>query len=330
MKAAARRAACRTRATPRARLSHCELSPTALTRLHRAWPEPVRPRERLVPVGSWVGAPLGGGGHSLRRDGRPVGSWLRHSGRGGLTSPLAARDRRRGGRVPVGRSRRHLHRHVDGRLAPFLLLLDLGLNLLGVAVEEEVNHHVPRLVARDRAAQAEYLPRKEPVEQADRVLTLVVGGDGHVDVLKRRVGVAKSDGRDVGVSSLLDRLVVGARVGQQQQPRLHELVRDLVGEGTGGEAAGDGRRAGVLAVLEDGALAVWAGRDDANISRVLDRHNDARREEKLVVCPAEIDDVDAVRLALPHVASHLEIQVFGAQVRRAREHHLEVLLLLLI
>mmetsp|Transcript_18022 Transcript_18022/g.46168 ORF Transcript_18022/g.46168 Transcript_18022/m.46168 type:complete len:305 (+) Transcript_18022:240-1154(+) len=261
----------------------------------------------------------------LHRGRAPLAAGRRHRGR----TPVArgASDGRRRS-VPVGG--RRLRRNLDGHLARRLLLLGLLLHLLRVAVEEEVDHHVPRLRAGDRAAQAQHLAREHPVEEADRVLALVVGRDRDVDVLKRRVGVAERDRRDVGVRRLGDRLVVGARVGEQQQARLHKLVGDLVGEGTRGEAAGDRRGARVLAVLEDRALAVRARRDDAHVTRVLDRNDDARGKQELVVGAAEVDDVDAVRLALPDVTRHLVVQVLGAEVRRARQHHLEVLLLLLL
>mmetsp|Transcript_2920 Transcript_2920/g.10078 ORF Transcript_2920/g.10078 Transcript_2920/m.10078 type:complete len:375 (+) Transcript_2920:6-1130(+) len=283
-----------------------------------------RPRGlALLPLLGRGGAPLAGG-HAGRGHG-PVAGGGRGGGRG-LAAPVGAGRLRL---IPVRRRRRHVHLE-GGDLARGRLLLCLRLDLLGVAVEEEVDHDVPGLGAVDGAAQAEHLARQHPVEQPDRVLALVVCRDGDVDVLQRRVGVAEGDGGDVGVGGLGDGLVVGARVRQEQQPRLHELVRDLVGEGARREAAGDRRRARVLAVLEDGALAVGAGRDDAHVGGVLDRDDDARRELQLVVRAAEVDDVDPVRLALPHVARHLVVQVLGAEVGRARKHHLEVLLLLLL
>ncbi len=78
----------------------------------------------------------------------------------------------------------------------------------------------------------EHHARQQVVQHADGVLALVVGGDGDVDVRQRRVGVAERDGGDVDVRRLADGLVVGARVRQDQQPRLLERLLDLVGEGT--------------------------------------------------------------------------------------------------
>mmetsp|Transcript_18331 Transcript_18331/g.46924 ORF Transcript_18331/g.46924 Transcript_18331/m.46924 type:complete len:318 (+) Transcript_18331:133-1086(+) len=285
------------------------------TQLKEVW-------QYLLPVGS-VGTPLAASRRDRRRGSAPLGARDWRSG-----APLASGRDGRSRCVPVGGRRRDID--LDGRLAGSRLVLGLLLHLLRVAVEEKVNHDIPRLHAVDGAAEAEDLTREHPVKQADRVLAFVVGRDGHVDVLERRVRVAEGDGRDVSVRRLSNGLVVSARVGQEQQARLHELVGDLVGESTGGEAAGNRRRARVLAVLQDRALAVGARRDHAHVRRVLNSDDHTRSEHELVVGTAEVNDVDAIRLALPHVTRHLSIQVLGAKVRRARQHHLEVLLLLLL
>jgi len=62
------------------------------------------------------------------------------------------------------------------------------------------------------------------------VLALVVGRDGDVDVRDRRVGVAERDDRDVHVRRLAHGLVVRARVGHDEQPRLLKVLLALVGE----------------------------------------------------------------------------------------------------
>jgi hypothetical protein len=114
------------------------------------------------------------------------------------------------------------------------------------------------------------------------VATLVVGGDGNVDELGGRVGVAEGDHGDVDVASLLDGLGVGAGVGDDDQAGLLERAGDVVGEGTGGEAAGDGLGASVGGELEDGTLAVGTGGDDADIARVVNGGDDAGGEADLL------------------------------------------------
>jgi hypothetical protein len=161
------------------------------------------------------------------------------------------------------------HLNADLKAGSGLLLLGL-LEVLRVVVEEEVDRDGPRLSAGDGAAHAENLTGEEPVAEADGELSLVVGRDGDVDILKRGVRVAESDDRDIDVTSLADTLGVGPGVGDDEDTGLPELLGDLVGEGSGGDASSDGSASGVLGELEDGPLSVRAGRDDLNISSLSD------------------------------------------------------------
>ena len=111
---------------------------------------------------------------------------------------------------------------------------------------------------------------------------LVVGRDGHVDVLGRGVGIAKGDDGDVDVGGLLDGLGVGARVGDDDDAGFLEGAGDVVGEVAGGEATGDGGGTGVGGELEDGALAVGAGGDDGDVGGVVDGDEHAGREDNLL------------------------------------------------
>ena len=166
------------------------------------------------------------------------------------------------------------------------------LDLSGITVEEEINGDFPLVFTGDAAAEAEDFAGEEPVHKADRVAALVVDGDGDVDVLKRRVGIAKSDDGDVHVRGLLDGLVVRAGVGDDEQTGLLELLGDLVGESTRGETSSNGGRSGVLGELEHRALAVRAGRDGADIGGVLDGSDDTGGKHDLVVGLADVEDVD--------------------------------------
>lgn len=112
--------------------------------------------------------------------------------------------------------------------------------------------------------------------------TLVVGGDGDVDVLGGGVSVGEGDDGDVDVGSLLDGLGVGARVGDDDQTGLLERAGDVVGEGTGGEATGDGSGTSVGSELEDGTLSVGTGRDDTDIGGVVDGGDDAGGQDNLL------------------------------------------------
>lgn len=179
---------------------------------------------------------------------------------------------------------------------------------------------------------------------------LVVGGDGHVDVFGGRVGVTQGDDGDVDVACLLDGLGVGARVRHNDEAGLLERPGDVVGEATGGEAAGDGDGASVGGKLEDGTLAVGTRGDDANVGRVVNGDDDAGGEDDLLPGPweqivlggitrdtrlvrstldspglANVDDVDAIRARLPQVRLHMSLQVFAAKVAVGSKEHLNVL-----
>lgn len=112
--------------------------------------------------------------------------------------------------------------------------------------------------------------------------TLVVGGDGNIDVLERGISVAEGDDRDVDIAGLLDGLGIGAGVGDDDQAGLLERTGDVVGERARGEATSDGLGAGVGGELEDGALAEGARGDDANIARVVNGNDDAGRKDELL------------------------------------------------
>jgi hypothetical protein len=114
------------------------------------------------------------------------------------------------------------------------------------------------------------------------VATLVVGGDSNVDVLGGRVGVSEGDDGDVDVAGLLNGLGIGARVRHDNEAGLLERAGDVVGEGTGGEATGNGRGASVGGELEDGTLTVRAGRDDADVGGVVNGDDDASGQDNLL------------------------------------------------
>lgn len=112
--------------------------------------------------------------------------------------------------------------------------------------------------------------------------TLVVGGDGNVDVLGGGVGVAEGNDGDVDVGSLLDGLGIGARVGDDDQTGLLERTGDVVGEGTGGETTGNGLGTGVGGELEDGTLTVGTSGDDTDVGGVVDGSDDTGSQDNLL------------------------------------------------
>lgn len=153
----------------------------------------------------------------------------------------------------------------------------------GIHTEVKIDHDIPGgLAVVDGAAEAEDLTGEHPPDAADGVATLVVGGDSNVDVLGRRVSVAEGDDGNVDVGSLLDSLGVGSGVGDDDQTGLLERAGDVVGEGTGGEATGDGGSTSVGSELEDSTLTVGTSRDDTDIGGVVDGGDDAGSEDNLL------------------------------------------------
>jgi hypothetical protein len=86
--------------------------------------------------------------------------------------------------------------------------------------------------------------------------------------------------------------VVGQGVGDNDQTGLLEGTGDVVGEGTGGKATSNSLGTGVRSELQGSTLTVGAGRDDANVGRVLNGNNDTGSENNLLPGLADVDDVE--------------------------------------
>lgn len=195
---------------------------------------------------------------------------------------------------------------LNGTGANLLNARDLGLVLtsgvlvllgLRVAVEVKIGHDVPLgLTAGDGATKTEDLTSEHPPDQTNGVTALVVGGDGNVDVLGGRVGVAEGDDRDVDIGGLLDGLGVGARVGDNDQARLLEGAGDVVGEVTGGETTGNGTSTSVGGELQDGTLTVGTGRDDADVGGVVNGGDDTGGQDNLL--PLEESALNSLDISL--------------------------------
>mmetsp|Transcript_76566 Transcript_76566/g.155408 ORF Transcript_76566/g.155408 Transcript_76566/m.155408 type:complete len:344 (+) Transcript_76566:305-1336(+) len=274
----------------------------------------------VVTTGGSGGVHRGGGGVVPRVLGGPA-----VSGGGGTVPVLTVRGGRGG--VEGGRIGGALLLVASVAGGGGILLVGGGvLDVLQLAVEEQVDGDGPVLGAGHGAAQAQDLTGEEPVQQADGVLALVVGGDGNIDVGEGGVGVAERDHRHVHVRRLAHGLVVQQGVGHDQQARLAELLGDLVGEGTRGEAAGDGLGAGVLGVLQHSALGVGARGDGDHVGGVLDGDDDAGSQHQLLPGLGHVQDVDAIQTAAPDVVQHLVVGIAGAQVALGSQQLGDVLL----
>lgn len=126
-------------------------------------------------------------------------------------------------------------------------------------------------------------------------------------MLKRRVTVAEGNHRDVHIGSLLNCLGIDTRIGDNQQTRLLELLGDLVGEGSRGEASSDGGGASVLGELQNRTLTVRARRDNYDVLRVFNSNDDTGSHDDFLPCLAKVHQVKAVGSALPNVVLHFEV-----------------------
>jgi hypothetical protein len=187
------------------------------------------------------------------------------------------------------------------------------------------------LVAGDGLAEAEDLTSDQPHDEGDGVATLVVARDGNVDVTEGRVGVAKSNGGEVDIRSLSERLVVLEGISNEQQTGLVVIGLDVVGERTGGETASNHVSSKGLSQLEGSTLGIRdrslsGGGNNAHIARVLDGDDRAGSQDDLLPGLAQVNDVHTIGTALEDVVAHLNAAVTVSKVDVASQHHLDVFL----
>ena len=127
-----------------------------------------------------------------------------------------------------------------------LLFFFALLEFFDITVEEEIDGDFPRLGPADGSTESEDFAGQEPVQETNGEFTLVVGGDGDIDVLQGGVGVAEGNDGDVDVRSFLDGLAIGAGVGDDQKAGFLELLGDLVSESSGSESSSDGLSTSVV------------------------------------------------------------------------------------
>jgi len=154
---------------------------------------------------------------------------------------------------------------------------------------------------------------------------LVVAGDGNIDELGGRVDVAEGDHGDVGVASLGDGLMVSPGVGHHQEAGLAERGLDLISEGAGGEATGDGAAAGIPGELEDGPLGVGAAGAHEHVLGILNGGDGASSEQDLLPGLLQVDDVDSIILLLEDVLLHGSLGVGRPEVGGGSQHLSDVI-----
>lgn len=153
----------------------------------------------------------------------------------------------------------------------------------GIHTEVKIDHDIPgSLTVGDGTTDTEDLTRQHPPDATNGMATLVVGGNGNIDVLGGGVGVAETDDGDVDVGSLLDGLGISAGVRDDDEAGLLERAGDVVGEGTGGESTSNGNGASVGSELQDGTLTIGTSGDDTNVGGVVDGSDDTGSQDDLL------------------------------------------------
>jgi hypothetical protein len=211
----------------------------------------------------------------------------------------------------------------------FSSLLLLTFELLRVAPEERVDHDIPGVARLDLALEEEDLTSKEPIEESDGFLALVVSRDGEVDKLERRVSVSESETRNIGESSLLNSLEISARISDNKETRLHKASSDLVGKSARSPTRSKRLSTNILGELGNSTRTIRTLRDDHDVRGILNSGNDTSSNLKLLPSLAEINKMNTIGSTLKDIALHAEVNVTSTQMSLADNHTVNVLLLLL-
>merc|ERR1719312_382423 len=255
-----------------------------------------------------------------------LGSWDCWSSHGlAISGPILNRSALLATPVLLGGSSELLGSSLLGlsSLLPLTLLL---LSLFRITVEEQIRHHLPRHVPRDRTPEPKNLPGQEPPHETDGWRRLVVAGNSHVNELCGRVHVAESYNGDVGVAGLGDGLMVGPGVADDKKPGLPEGGLDLISEGTGSEPSSNGTGSNVPCKLEYSSLGIGPTGHHEHISRILDGSNSPGSQHQLLPGLLQVDDVDTIGLLLEDVLLHRGLGVVGPNVGGSGQHFGDVIL----
>jgi hypothetical protein len=90
--------------------------------------------------------------------------------------------------------------------------------------------------------------------------------------------------------------VVGSGISNNQQARLDEVSLDLIGECSRGVTSSHGGSSSIFGELQDSTLSVGLGRNNTNISGVLNGSNNTGSQDKLLPSLLEINDVDSFNI----------------------------------
>merc|ERR1711991_56350 len=200
--------------------------------------------------------------------------------------------------------------------------------LFRIAVEEQIDHDIPVLGSWVVLwiSQSQHLSGEEPPHQTDTVLSLVVARNSNINVIQRRVTVAKGNGWDVHVGSFLQWLMIHLWDSDDQDSWFQKVVSNLIRECSWGESSGNGFRSSVLSKLQSSSLSPRLNTQSTDILWVLNACNDTSSKHQLVPCLLQIEDVNTISATLPLVGFHGNVVVARTNVRLAGQHLSDVIL----
>jgi len=149
------------------------------------------------------------------------------------------------------------------------------------APEEEIDHNIPFLTARDLASKTKDFASKKPVQKTDGLSGAVVAGNDDIDVTTAVVRRAEGDDRDIDVSRFSDGLSIITRVSGNDQAGLGISFLDLIGKSSGSESSRESGSASEFSEFESSSLTDLRNRQNCDIGGIFDGDNDSRGKKPI-------------------------------------------------
>lgn len=143
----------------------------------------------------------------------------------------------------------------------------------------------------------------------------VVAWDDDIDVFGESVAIAKGNNWDVNVTSFSNGLVVNGWIGDDDQSWFSVAGLGVIGEGTWGESAVDGRSAEEFGEFENGSLTEVFSGNEADVFWVFYGGDDSGGKDDFL---PHFDDVENVGaggfFSFKDILSHLVVAVGVAEM----------------
>jgi hypothetical protein len=176
-------------------------------------------------------------------------------------------------------------------------------------VHEEIDHDIPTLGSGDFTSEEKNFSSKKPEHKSDGLFTLVVSRDGNINVLKRRVRVAKSNDWDVHVGSFTESLMINSRITDNDKSRFNEFLGDLIGKHTRSPLATGVVGVGVGGELKDSSLSISLGGNNKDILWVVNGSDDSSSNHELFPSLSNVKEM-AIWLEISSLISSVSLSLY--------------------